>query len=718
MGATRSTLDDLRLLFNPRSVAVIGVSTDQIKRGRQVISNVMRGGFAGPVYGVGRNVTEADGAPCFPTVDALPAEVDVAFLSVPADATATTIRQCTARGVKAAIIGAAGFAENGDPAGLARQAELMQAAADTGIRIVGPNCNGIYNAQIGLALGFNAAHSQRLPVGRIAILSHSGALFAVMAAYLAKLNAGLSIFVSAGNEADFSLHDYLDYAIADTQTRTIALLLDSLADGERFRRQAANALTSGKRIVALKVGISEAGERAALAHSSRLAGNAGAYAALFDAVGVTSVSTVEGLMTTAALLSFHGRAAGELGMITTSGAGAAMLADLASMNDIPLTEFSDDTRKRLDAYRSFSTVGNPVDMGVFERGRAGAVPSIAASDQGVGAVMALVNSIAPNSGAPALMESLAQAQKSSGKPFVVVAPGDFPPDMRALYETQGLHCFPDTEKSLQAMGALLNAPPAIELPRLSSKTVCSRESEGLLRLDRPLTEPESLQLLTEFGLRTVATVLCSSLEAAIDAAESIGWPVVAKAVVPGLAHKTEAGLVRLDIRDRAALTKAFYDFASPQTLAIQPFLTGEAEAIAGLVRTRDVGPVLLAGLGGIYAEALREVTMWALPVARTEIERKLTSSALGRVLASPRWRYPRARTAFIDALLAVQEFALWAGDRVTAVDVNPLVLCRDGAVAVDALVVLRDAAQAANLEGSARESTDTQARTISGRQAP
>ncbi len=684
-----SNLDALRSLFNPRAVAVIGVSEDRVKRGRQVISNVISGGFAGGIYGVARNLKEADGAPCFPSVTELPEGIDVAFLCVSADQTARTLRQCAERGIKVAIVAASGFAENADPAGLARQTELERAANDTGIRIVGPNCNGIYNARRSLALGFNAAHAARLPTGRIAILSHSGALFASMAAYLMKLGAGISIFVSSGNEVDFGLLDYLDYALDDEETQTIALLLDSIADGQRLRCQGERASALGKRIVALKVGTSEAGERAALAHSSRLAGNAGAYAALFEAAGVATASTLEGLMTTAALLSFYGRATGGLGLFTNSGAGAAMLADLASARDITLPDFVDDTRRRLDGYRSFSRFGNPIDIGVFERGQGGSLSSILASDPGLGAVMAVMNPLNPDAGSPGVMEGLAQAQQSSGKPFVVVAPGGYPPQMHARYEALGLHCFPDTAMTLEAMNALLAKPNAIANQRQTEFRIrpAAADSDHLMALRRPLTEPESLRLLETFGLSTVATVTCSSLEAAIHAAENLGWPIVAKAVIEGVAHKTEAGLVRLDIRDRDALAKAYRDFNAPPKLAVQRFVKGDAEAIAGITRARDVGPILLAGLGGIYAEALREVTMWALPTGREEIEQKLALSALGRLLTSSRWRHGGTRDAFIDALLALQEFSLWAAERVAAVDVNPLLLCADGAIAVDALVI-------------------------------
>lgn len=663
---------------------VVGVSRDPIKRGRQVVRNVMNGGFAGAVYAVGRGLDEADGARCVPDLGAVPGPVDVAFLAVGAETTAATLRQCRRLGVKAAIISAAGFAESGDEGGRDRQRELMAVAAEAGIRLVGPNCNGIYNTANSLALGFNAAHAVRLPQGGIAILSHSGALFSVMAGYLDKLQAGLSLFVSAGNEADLDIADYLDYAIDDPQTRVIALLIDSLLDGERFRKLALRAQARDKRIVALKVGVSEIGARAALAHSSRLAGSAEAYAALFAACGIARAASLEELMTTAALLEACGRASGGLGAFTTSGAGASLLADLAAKRRVPLPELADATRAKIGPFLQFSSVGNPVDLGIFERGKSAVVPSLVAADPGIGAMLALVNPLDPNSGVPTLSSDLAAAKISSGKPFAVVVPGGLSAEAARRYTDFGMQVFPDTSATIAALGALL-APPRVPVePPLARRSALG---ERLLSLQRPLTEPESLALLGEFGIDVVPMVECATVDEMLAAAERFGWPVVAKAVVAGISHKTEAGLVRVDLRDAAALRAAFEAFGRPARTIVQPFIRGKAEAILGSTWSPDVGPILIAGLGGIYAEALRDIVMWSPPVSEREIADRLAASALGRLLTSSRWPTPNARDAVVKTLLRLQDFILFAADRVKAVDLNPLILSDEGAVAVDALIV-------------------------------
>src|SRR4051794_20951722 len=220
---------DLRPLFAPAAVAIVGVSSDPRKLGNQVCRNVIAGGYAGTILPVG-SATEFEGLPVAPDLDSLPVAPDLVFLAVPAAAAPAAARQAAARGARAIIVGASGFAETG-PEGEKLQRELTEVAAETGARIVGPNCNGIYSAPARLSLGFNTAHGEPRVAGDIALLSHSGALYEAMARRAEAMGGGLSMFVSAGNEADLSMLDILEHAIADPGTGTIALLIDSIADG-------------------------------------------------------------------------------------------------------------------------------------------------------------------------------------------------------------------------------------------------------------------------------------------------------------------------------------------------------------------------------------------------------------------------------------------------------------------------------------------------------
>ena len=394
-GAIMTALDRL---FNPRNVAVVGASADPAKIGGMVLSNILNIGYRGGIYAVSRS-GGIEGTTSVTTIADLPADIDLAFLAIPAEVTPEAIKACATAGVGAVIVGSSGFAESGDE-GKARQTEIAAAARAAGMHIVGPNCNGIYNAHAPLSIGFNTGHALTIPPGDVAILSHSGAMFDIFARRLIANGAGLSVFVSAGNEADLDILDYLEHCVGDTTTKVIALVLDAVPDGNRLRLLAATARRNGKHIVALKVGLSARGEQAAVAHSSRLMSNGRAYRALFEGCGIAMTDTAEGLMAAAAMLSRYGNRgeADGLAVLSTSGAGGALMADLALAQNITMPDFCDATQAVLDHHARFSQAGNPLDVGVF--GTFAAIDEIAqavAADPAVGVVAALLPTLAAGS---------------------------------------------------------------------------------------------------------------------------------------------------------------------------------------------------------------------------------------------------------------------------------------------------------------------------------
>jgi acyl-CoA synthetase (NDP forming) len=673
-----TTMEALDALFHPRAVAVIGASDDGTKHGYIVLNNIRDTGFSGGVYGISRRLKDVNGIPCFPDLAAAPEQIDVAFLAIPAEAAVQAVRDCARAGLRVVIVGSAGYAESLDAGGAERQRELQRIAAAEGIRIVGPNCNGIYNAHHPVSIGFNTSHAKRQKPGGISIFSHSGALFDAMAGRLAMAGEGLALFASAGNEADMSVLDYMEYAITHEPTKVIALLIDSLPDGVRFRALALRAHAAGKPVVALKIGGSEAGAAAAVAHSSRLAGDAASYRALFDASGVAVVSTLEGLMTASALLARYGRRPGRLGALSTSGAGASLIADRCEALGVPLAALTGPTRAALDAHKMFSRIGNPLDLGIFGgMRRSGEVPALLMGDPDVSVVLALLHSMNPWQGDP-YRAAMASAREATGRPVLIVSPGGLPAAERATYETMGMDVFTEMDIVLEGIGALLTPPPS-PVPAIAAAASPALPA-------RQLTEPESLELLRGFGVPTVPTVVCDSVAQATAAAERMGFPVVLKGVAEGVAHKSDLGLVHVGLRDADAVARAF-TAAGCANVVIQAMIPGDLEAIAGVTRADGVGLVLLAGLGGIHAEALRDVTMWPIPVSRATIEQRLRGGALGRVLHGPRWRHPGAAAAFVDVLLGLQAAAVALGDRLHAIDVNPVILGAHGAIAVDALVL-------------------------------
>lgn len=675
-----ATQEALHALFHPRAVAVIGASDDATKHGYIVLTNVRNTGFGGGVYGISRRLEQVDGIPCYPDIALVPEPVDTAFLAIPAEAAVQAVRDCARAGLSSVIVGSAGYAESLDAGGAERQRDLRRAAGEAGIRIVGPNCNGIYNAHCPVSIGFNTSHAKRQTPGGISIFSHSGALFDAMAGRLAMLGAGLSLFASAGNEADLSVLDYMEYGIGHPPTRVICLLIDSLDDGARFRRLAQAAYEAGKHVVALKLGKSEAGAAAAVAHSSRMTGDDAAYGALFAAAGVAAAETLEGLMTAAALLDRYGRRPGALGSLSTSGAGASLLADRCAALGVRLAALSEETCRALDARKVFSRIGNPLDLGIFGGMRRSAdVPTLLMRDPGVSVGLGLVHSMNPWQGDP-YRAAMAAAREASGKPLLLVTPGGLPAAERETYRASGIDVFTDTDILLEGIRALL-APPPDALAEAEAEAPPQAELAA-----RQPTEPESLRLLAGFGVNTVPTLECDSAADAVAAATRLGYPVVLKGVARGVAHKSDLGLVHVGLLTPDAVAQAFAAVKCPRVV-VQPMIRGEVEAIAGVTRAPGVGLVLVAGLGGVFAEALGDVTTFAAPCSRAAIEARLAGGSLGRVLGSPRWRHKDAAGAMVDLLLGLQSAALALGEAVAAIDVNPVILGAAGAVAVDALVV-------------------------------
>ena len=414
------------------------------------------------------------------------------------------------------------------------------------------------------------------------------------------LHAGLSLFASAGNEADMSVLDYMEYGISHQPTRVIALLVDSLADGPRFRRLALAAHAAGKHVVALKIGGSEAGAAAAVAHSSRLAGDDASYRALFAVSGVASVKTLEGLMTAAALLDRYGSRPGKLGSLSTSGAGASLIADRCAALDVPLATLTPATHAAIDRQKMFSRIGNPLDMGIFGgMQRSADVPSMLMNDPGVSVGLALVHSMNPWQG-DAYRAAMAKAREVSGKPLLVVTPGGMPEAERQSYAASGIDVFTETDILLEGIGALLTAPPEPIPVRSDAPTLAAPLPH------RPLTEPESLRLLVSFGVAAVQTIECRSSAEVVAAAARIGYPVVLKGVAEGVSHKSDLGLVHVGLRDADAVALTYAALGCPNVV-VQAMIQGGLEAIAGIARADGVGLVLVAGLGGIFAEALHDV---------------------------------------------------------------------------------------------------------------
>jgi acyl-CoA synthetase (NDP forming) len=582
-------------------------------------------------------------------------------------------------------------------------------ARERGIRLLGPNTNGLLNATDHLSLGYNAEHGESFEIGPVSVISHSGALMGGFVRCLRRLGHGIGKFVPVGNEADVTMLDVLEFLIEDEATRLIGLVVEALSDGARFKALAARARAAGKPIVALKIGRSSVGIESTSAHSSRLAGNARAYDALFAACGVASVRSVEALAGGCALLGGRtGRAVRgdqKLVCVSSSGAGGTLLADFAAATGISLAgdgegEWQGDAAKTIAALPNRGRMRNPIDTGSFAKGWSQLAEIYdALEDDGLTGPTAVFAHIAPT---PAMDRAMADAliarRRRTETPIAVAAPGGLNPDIEAHYIGNGIPVFHDLPTSFDTLrchyATLPRAPSSLPATLPDADRATIRESLAAAGTTI-LNELDSAALLRRAGVPIVASRVVRSAKEATEAASGLGHAVVLKGLAPGISHKSEHGLVMTGLATHAAghaftaLEKRLAALGHPNApIILQPELPSQAELILGASRDRTLGHFLVAGLGGVLAETLDQVVLMPIPLGWEEIRAALASAPVGRVLARLDPSGHRL-AATIVALEALQKLVL-ATDLIESIDVNPLLVGHAGCVAVDALVVLRE----------------------------
>ncbi len=350
----------VRLLFEPQSVAIVGASSDPTKASGLPLRNIAQSKFTGKIFPVNPRATEINGLACYPTISDLPEAPDVAILMVDAKLSPEVLEECGRKGIKTAIIGSAGFSESG-PEGQERQERLGEIAKQYNIRVVGPNCHGTFNVLKNIPCGYDHAYALPIKPGPVAIASHSGALLGVIGHRAVQANQGFSYMVSNGNEMDLDLCDFIEFYLEDESTTVVAVLMEGLKNGPRFLELARRAHEIGKTIVVLKVGKSERGAITTMAHTARMAGAGEVYEAAFRQFGIISTGTVETFLG-AAQMAAHQPVprGGRILVMTSSGAGASLMADKASQYGIELADISDEAKARIPQRRT-AILTNPFD---------------------------------------------------------------------------------------------------------------------------------------------------------------------------------------------------------------------------------------------------------------------------------------------------------------------------------------------------------------------
>jgi acetyl coenzyme A synthetase (ADP forming)-like protein len=688
----------LNLLFAPRGIAVIGASRDRTKLGYGVARNLVASNYPGAIHFINPKADRILGQPCYPSLETAPDPIDLAVVIVPAPLVPQTIEACGQRGIRWAIIVSGGFRET-NRAGAELEDQIVAIARRYGLRLIGPNCIGLIDTHV----PFNTTFIKSVPnPGEIAFVSQSGAICQAVIDWGTGMGFGFSRIASLGNQADLSEAEIITALMSDPHTRVITMYLEGVKDGAQFR-QAIREAAREKSIVALKVGRTAAGKRAVSSHTGALAGQETAYDVVFDRYGILRANSTEELFDWARALAWCPPLKGDRVAVLTNAGGPGILAvDAIEANGLRLAALSAET---VAALRSFllphASFHNPIDM-LASAGpnEYAAALRVLLADENVAAV--LVISVPPPIEDPTpVAEAIAVAAKDAPKPVVVAMMGEATVGLalkvlRAFRLTD--YRFP--ERAASALGALWRQAQWRARPVYQPESLADVDGESAARLlasvhDTWLTGTPATTLLQAYRIWGPSESLVRSADEAARWAEQAGYPVVLKIASPDIPHKSDIGGVALDLNDAEAVRAAFEQIVANARRAvpdaridgvtIQQMLRAGQEVIVGAVRDEQFGPLIMFGAGGVEVEGKRDVAFGLAPLSRAEAETMIDATFAGKQLRGFRGSAPLDREAVIDRVLRLAQF-ISDFPQVAEVEINPLRVMNEGAVAIDARI--------------------------------
>ena len=696
----------LRRLLRPRTIALVGIPGDLTTPLARPLVALQRHGFPGRIFAVNPKHRAIGGLTCYPRVSALPDDVDVAWIAVPAAQVAATLAECVARGIRAVAIGTSGFAETGRD-GAARQAEIRDIANAHGLTVLGPNSIGFVNCWDGIALTFSGlVDRERLLPGNVAVLSQSGGLGGSVANRLQDRRIGLSHFLSTGNEAGLGLNECLEFLVDDDRTQIVISIVETIRDGVGFIDAARRALEAGKPIIALRLGTSVVGRRTAASHTGALAGSLSAWEAAAAKLGVITVSEIDGLVDAAVWCSRAGcrRPVRRVAIVTSSGGAAIHTADRLSVAGIEVPSLSGDVAADLRGILpGYASPANPLDVtaGLSEETFVAALTAVARGRQ-YDAIVLPLNMLGRDQAA-ARIGGLARVGRETG---ITVAVCHFGGSLAAEAATL---CDRLDVAAFSSAGALASAAQAgqvLDVARNRHRTREPLSVEPIALEERGLLSYASACRLLEQGRIGLPRQVLVPTAAAAEAWRGLPYPVAVKVVGRGFVHKTDRRAVRLGIQSDTELVAALDDLdrTTPmedrEGFLVQEMVAG-VEVIVGVVRDASFGLVLMLGPGGIATEIAEDHRWLLIPVGREELHEALASIRALRALEGYRGSRRHDLEALIDTIVRVQQLALALGPELEEIELNPLIVCAegDGCRAVDVLVRMAD--------GTGRSSTST-----------
>ena len=691
------TRAELERLIAPRSIAVVGASPRAGSFGLRTLENLAN--FRGAVWPVNAKYEQIGAYVCYPSLAALPGKPDLVALAVPREGVQAALADAAAAGAGGVVVYASGYGEMAREEGAAEQRRLGEIARAAKMPMLGPNCMGLVNHELGVGVSFIPEYS-KMPrrVGPIAFVSQSGALGYCLA-QAAERGVGYRYFFSVGNSSDVDVADLIGAMAEDPGVRAIACLFEGVPDARRLLDAGARAKEAGKPVIVYKLGVSEDGAAAARSHTGSLAGSAEAFRALFDRAGFITVDNYEALVEYAKFFAAAGRPASiplARGVAVVSGSGGAGIisADMAARHGVPMPQPMPHTTEVLKSVvPEFGAARNPCDP----TGQVLSVPEsynkccqALLDDPQYGALICAM-SVASRETGPKRSADIAALARAQSKPIAVAWVSEWlqGPASEAYEGDDRVGFFRSMDRCYAAIAAWQRwhaQVPKAE-PRLSTRIASLPSGKKILG------EREAKSVLGQYGIRSAPERQAKDADAAVKAAMELGYPVVLKAD-GDIEHKTEAGAVKLDLRDETALRAACAAMTAAPDLTFDGFLVqsmvkGGVELVVGVKRDPQCGPVVLVGLGGVLVEVLRDTALALAPLGKMEARRILERLKGFRLLQGYRGAPAADLDAVCEAIARISEFAADHADAVEEIDVNPLLARADGALALDALIVLR-----------------------------
>lgn len=694
----------LEPLINPRSIAILGASADAGRVGGMPLQLLIQHGFAGPIYPINPKYPEISGFTCYPDVESLPEPVDLIALAVAAREVVPQLRRAAAKGVRSAVVFASGFAETGDEEGRRLQDELEACVAELGMPVAGPNCMGFANLATHAYTAFASVFRNIEPPRErydTALITQSGNVCAAVYTLGRARGVRFGSVLNTGNEATIEFSEYLDYFAQDPTTKVIAGYVEGLRDGDRFRRVAARLRDEGRPLILLKIGDTAKGAEAAASHTAALAGSQAVYRAVFDDLNVMMADDLGHLADLSYLAGFRDRRAGQrLAILTISGALGALLSDKFVKAGIDIPTLPQDVQDVLrSGIPTYGMVANPVDLTGNVVNQHEFIRDAMAALQRTDAVdMILV--YAPGYLLDKLAPAVIDAAKASNRLIVAVDTGNA--KSRGDLEAAGVPVFDDTARAVAAVSTFARWSERGSAARPVVPARANVARSAMLPAGTALNEVEAKGYVASFGVPVGKNLLCADREAAAMAAASVGFPAVLKILSRDILHKSDIGGVRLGLSGREEAARAFDEVVSAARgampdaeidgVVVQPQEKPGLEVLVGITRDAVFGPVMTAGLGGIFTEILQDVAHRLLPVGAGDAEAMLRSLKGFPLLDGARGRPRLDVPALADAMASLSAAFLAGGERIEELEINPLVVRKqgEGVVALDCVITLKD----------------------------